>query len=366
MTESNTRIKSYNRLKTILFFTQLIFSLCFFCLFYFSGLSLGLSNFCQNISSYNVVIVFLYLAILSAILFFIQLAFSYFEDYIVEKRFDLFTGKISTWFKDFLKGFVINLIISIIIVELLYFFLRISSYWWLYIWGAYFFLTLILAKLYPYLILPLFFKFSPLQNPDLEQKIKDLASHFKIPIKNAWVVDFSRKTKKVNAFVSGLGKTKRVAFADNLINNYSILEAEVVVAHEFAHVRNKDTLKQVFLIGLGSLIVFFLLNIAIGTLAKNWTIEIHNISTLPLFAIFLYVFMFMWLPIQNFFLRGIERKADIDALDATKEKDGFISLMERLAQDNLAEKDPPLWKKIIFYSHPSIKERIDLARSKTL
>ena len=364
MTDNNTRTKSYNRLKTISFFCQFIFTFIFFSLFYFSGASLFLSQFAQKISANNIVIILIYLGILSGIMFFINMVFSYFEDYLLEKKFSLFTGKVSTWFSDFLKGFVINLIISLIVVELLYLFLRISVYWWIYIWAAYLFLSLILAKIYPYVILPLFFKFTVLNNPELEEKVKILADYFKIKIDKSWVVDFSRKTKKANAFVSGLGSTKRVAFADNLINNYSSSEIEAVIAHEFSHVKNKDTLKQIFLIGLGSFLVFFLLKLAIGAIAQTWTIEIYNISTLPLFAMFLYIFMFLWMPLQNLFLRAIEKKADIDALSAIKSSEGFISLMERLAKDNLAEIDPPKWKKIIFYSHPPIKERIELARSK--
>lgn len=295
-------------------------------------------------------------------MFFINIIFSYLEDYLLEKKFSLFTGKAMDWFKDFLKSFVINLIISVIIVELLYFFLRNSTYWWVYIWAAYLFLSLILAKIYPYVILPLFFKFKPLEDPQLKEKVKGLAEYFKIKVDRSWVVDFSRKTKKANAFVSGLGSTKRVAFADNLINNYTPQEIEAVIAHEFAHVRNKDTLKQIFLIGLGSFLVFFLLKLSMASITKIWSIQIYNISTLPLFAMFLYIFMFLWMPLQNVFLRAIEKKADLDALGATRNSDGFISLMERLAKDNLAEVDPPRWKKIMFYSHPPIKERIELAR----
>ena len=77
----------------------------------------------------------------------------------------------------------------------------------------------------------------------------------------------------------------------------------------------------------------------------------------------LYIFIFLWLPFQNYFLREMERKADLDALKITKNRESFISLMEKLAKDNLAQKIPPKWKEIVFYHHPPIGKRIEMAKN---
>jgi len=236
--------------------------------------------------------------------------------------------------------------------------------WWIETWGVWFFISFILAKVSPYIILPLFFKFTPLDEGNLKEAIEKIASYFGIAVKRVEVVDFSRKTHKANAFVTGLGRHKRIALADNLLSRYTDEEVQAVIAHEFAHIRNRDTLFSFMLIGVGSLLMFFFLHVVVNNIFRSSDCEIHNIAGLPVFFFFAQLFMFMWMPIQNVFLRRREHAADRGALTALDTEQPFISLMEKLSQDNLAERTPPFWKKILFYSHPPIDERIKFAQSR--
>ena len=288
--------------------------------------------------------------------------FSFIEDYVVEKNFGLSNEQVYQWREDFIKETCIEYVIFMILTYMLYVFLAISSLWWLKIWLIWFLMSFVLAKISPYIILPLFFKFSLLKDNELDIRIKKLAESLGVVINKIWVVDFSRKTKKANAFVTGLGSSKRVGLADNLINNYNPGEIEVVVAHEFAHVKNKDTLKSFLIVGGGSFLIFFLMSIFVYKVFNVLDIKIYDISGLPLFLLLGYIFVFLGLPIYNGISRMIERKADYLALKTIESKENFITLFEKLAKDNLAEINPPLWKEIIFYNHPSIGRRIRMAR----
>jgi STE24 endopeptidase len=355
------KAKQYQTYKTVLFFTEIIFTLIFLFFFYYWGYSFSLSNFIQKkISSFFFRVLFFTL-IFYFPLFFLKLFFSFFEDFLLEKKFSLFTGKIKTWFFDFLKGSFLELIFLLIFVEVFYFLLKSTSLWWVFSWGIYFFFTFVLAKISVY-ILPWFFKFKPIEDDDLKKRIQKLAQLFSLKIKNIFIVDFSRKTKKANAFVSGLGKSKKVALADNLINRYSPEEIEVVLAHEFAHIKNKDTQSQIVLVGVGSFFSFYFLNLIIGKFLQLKNIPIYEIANLPIFIFLFYIFIFLWLPFKNYFLRRMEKRADLNALKITKNKESFISLMEKLAKDNLAQKYPPKWRKI-FYHHPPIGKRIEMAKN---
>jgi len=356
------KVKQYQTYKTVLFFAETITILTFLFLFYFLDYSFSLSRVIyRNFSSFFLRILFFTL-IFYFYLFFLKLFFSFLSDYLLEKKFSLFVGKIKTWFFDFLKGSFLELIFLLIFIEIFYSLLKNTSFWWIFSWGVYFIFIFVLAKISVY-ILPWFFKFKPIEDENLKKRIQKLAHLFNLKIKNIFIVDFSRKTKKANAFVSGLGKSKRIGLADNLINRYTPEEIEVVLAHEFAHIKNKDTQGQIILIGLGSFFSFYLLNLAIEKLLQLKNIPIYEIANLPIFIFLFYLFIFLWLPFRNYFLRKIEKRADFETLKVTKNKESFISLMEKLAIDNLAQKYPPKWKEIIFYHHPPIGKRIEMAKN---
>ncbi len=361
MNREKEKVKVYHLLKNILFFTKLTGVLVLLFLLFRSGFPWRIENEIDNLNYY--LKAFIYLSILFVIFSSINLLFDWMEGYLVEKRFNLSSQTLGGWFKDFLKTTMVEFLIFLILGEIFYFFLRITRLWWLPVWIVWFFLTFVLAKIFPYLILPLFFKLRKIEEPSLKETINNLAHAFGIKIKDIWEVDFSRKTKKANAFVTGLGNSKRVVLADNLLARYTPQEIEVVCAHEFAHIKNRDTLKSIFLVGGSLLFMFLFLNLIIRRVADSIDIELCHPRLLPLILLFIIILNFIFTPVRNFFLRRIEEKADESALLSIQSRDSFISCMEKLARDNLSERDPPKWRKFLFYTHPPINERIKKAEN---
>ena len=224
-----------------------------------------------------------------------------------------------------------------------------------------FFATVVLAKVAPNLIIPLFFKYSPVDE-SLKERIMTLSEKCGIKILDVYKIDFSKKTKKMNAAVVGLGGSRRVIVADNLLENFNEREIEGVLAHEFGHHRMRHMLR---LLSFGFVSIFFsmyILYLASGRIAVLMNAEnIHDIRIFPAFMLVLVLAALVTMPLQNWFSRRLERDADLFALKAIGDNEVFISLMKKLAEKNLADPDPPKLVEIFFYDHPPISERIRLA-----
>ena len=357
------RTKAYHRIKTVLFFAR-IFSFAAVLFYMLAGgvwraVAGKISAQGAGIltSSAAFLVFFLILSLL-------EFPFSWAESYWVEKKFSLSNQKFFGWLGDFIKEQLVSGILFLIVVNVVYFALKHSyALWWLKAWVFWFFLNFILVKIYPYVILPLFFRFSLLDNKDLSAVIKKLFLQAKMKLDKIWVVNLSRKTKKANAFVTGLGKNRRLVLADNLINHYTFPQIAATVAHELGHIKHKDALLIFFVEGLGSLAAFFASAKITYKATDFFSLgHVYNISTLPLFLLVFGAVFFVASPFLNVFLRWREKLADKFALDTTQDKEAFISLMRQLAADNLAEGNPPRWKVILFYTHPPIKERIVFAQ----
>jgi STE24 endopeptidase len=160
-----------------------------------------------------------------------------------------------------------------------------------------------------------------------------------------------------------MGKTKRVILADTLKDKYSYDEIEVILAHEFAHYRLKHLLKLLLVNSMGIVLSFYIV-----FTTSSYTLELFgidsltNIAALPVILIYITLFGIIITPLQNYISRRFERHADTIALGFTGLKDSFISMMEKLATQNLAERKPSQLIKVFFFDHPPIDERIESAK----
>ena len=342
-------VKTFHKLKTII--NLFHFSAILFFLFFFKYFSFSLFLKIKKISSLPVQ-VFFYSSFLFLSISIIRFIFCYLSDYFLEKKFNLLKQSFSSWVKDFLKERLIEFFIFIIFVELLFFLLKLTSFWWIYLGIICFFLIFLLSHLTSYL-LSLFFPLYPLKDEELKNKLKRLAEKFSLNIKEFWIAKFSQKTERVNALVA---EKNKVYLADNIINGFTPSEIEVICAHEFAHIKNKDIFKVIILEGFFYIFLFFLLHQTFQILKEK--IVLYR---LPLFLFFLLIYAFFLTPLKNIFLRNIEKGADRLALIKTEDVNSFISCMEKLARKNLAERNP-FWYRKIFMTHPTIEERINLAK----
>jgi STE24 endopeptidase len=261
------------------------------------------------------------------------------------------------------KG-VISFSITALLAEAAYAMARnLPAIWWQaasLFWIAF---SVFFIKLFPVLIIPLFYAYKPLSSGELRKRILLLAERFNIKVMDVSEIDFSKKTKKANAAVTGWGGTKRIILADNLVKEFSPGEIEVVVAHEMAHHKLGHVWK---LIGAGSVpvVLFFYVIGAFGeTICGYCGIgHILDISNLPLAWLVLSVLCLISMPLQNAFSRMLESEADRLSVEKTGSLSAFISLMEHLARTNLADRNPGRLMEFLFYSHPPIDRRIEAAR----
>jgi len=329
-----------------------------------SGISGELSSFlngifpniwCKN-GAYVVILITVYT------LFFIPLSF--YKGFILEHRFGLSTQSIGNWIKDKLKSFSISVIILLIVTEIAYLLLRRTGlYWWVWTGFFWFFFTILMQILMPVFIIPLFFKLSPLDNSELSGRLKAMAQKAGVKVLGVFRIEFSKKTKKANAAITGIGRTKRILLADTLLDTYEQDEVEAIFAHELGHYHYRHIWQ---LIGVSAISTFLGLGIAskIFTAAvyKMGFSSIQDIGGFPILLFILFVFTLLVLPVDNAFSRMLERQADKFSIEFTGSPKAFIGSMTKLAGQNLVRINPNPVIHFLLHNHPSISQRIKMAR----
>jgi STE24 endopeptidase len=240
-----------------------------------------------------------------------------------------------------------------------------------------------MAKLVPIIVIPLFFKYERISDEVLRERIIKLADKMKVnPVRNTkasrknnkisngvkvldvFQIDFSKKTVKANAAFVGLGATKRVILSDTLKDKYSYDEIEVILAHEFAHYKLRHLVKLLLVnssaIMLSFYIIFMTNNYVLGIFGLS---SLWDIAALPVILMYFVIFGIVMQPFENYISCRFERNADLEALKVTGLKEAFISMMEKLSSQNLADRNPHPIIRFFFFDHPSVDERIAIAKS---
>ena len=283
----------------------------------------------------------------------------------LERKFQLATQRVRSWLWDEIKGFLVGLVLAGIVVELLYFIIRQSpQHWWLITWIVFLALFVLMAQLAPVVLFPIFYKFEPLENEDLRRRLVLLSEHAGTRVRGVYRWKLSEKSKKANAALTGLGNTRRIILADTLLDNYAPEEIEAVLAHELGHHVHRHILKSIFVQAGTTLLGFW---------AANWVLhyavdhhmfeELSDFANLPLLAITVTALSLLLMPALNAYSRFNERQADRYAFESIASVEPFISSMNKLAQQNLAERTPSKWVEILFHSHPAISKRVAAAEA---
>lgn len=365
--ESGTQdqAKEYQRIKKNLSLVNLFLTPALLAVWSFSGLSIFLREQVLGVSVNPFWEVGCFFAIFSLISLLIDLPLSYYSGFVIEHRFALSNLTFSKWVQETLKRTLLSFAFSLLLIQGLYFLIRFQpESWWLWAWALYAVLGWVMGKLFPVFIVPLFYKYQPLQAGDLKTRVLALLARFGMPAANLFSLNLSKTTKKANAVFMGLGKTKRVVLSDTLLAQFTPAEIEQVVAHELGHFKHKDIWKQM---ALGLVISFICFSFAFYGMENGVAVlglrSAADPAGLPLlFLIFLAV-NYLAMPLTNGFSRKCEFAADRFALDACRDKDVFVSMMDKLGRVNLSDPDPDAWYEWLFYSHPSIKKRIAAAEA---
>ena len=354
------RAQHYQRIKLTMSIVGMGLNFVIPLVFLLTGGSEAIRNLAEGWTSSSAIVVVLYLLVAGAGLQAIEFPFEVYSGFIVEKQFGLSKLTLTSWLWDWLKGTAIQTVLIVIIVSGIYLLLRWQAdLWWLLAAVGATLLIVVLAALVPILLLPLFYKFEPIPEGELKDRLFALADRIGTRVKGVYVWHLGDKSSKANAAVTGWGRTRRIIISDTLIDSNTPDEIEVVMAHELGHhVRNdiwKMMLVQVILI----FISFFVIDLALETWTDSLGLRgISDIAGLPLVIIVGAGVSLIALPVANWLSRKAESAADRYALNLTGMREQFISAMNKLGDQNMSQKQPSAVVECSFHSHPSIHRRI--------
>ncbi|MFP4345818.1 MAG: M48 family metallopeptidase [Anaerolineales bacterium] len=293
------------------------------------------------------------------------LPLSWWQGYVLRHRYDLSTQSLESWWEDQLKMHGLSLALMLPVVEVVYWMLRSQpNSWWIWTAGLMVVLSVILGYLLPVLFVPLFYDLTPLEDEELVRRIERLAEETDTVVAGVYTIDLSTRTTAANALVMGMGRTKRIALGDTLYEDFTPDEIETILAHELAHQVHHDTE-----IGVVVQSVLMVASLYVAHRFLRWGVGYFgfdgpgDVAALPLLMLATALFSLLTMPLLNAYSRWRERAADHYALRVTGKAEAFARAMLRLANQNLAELEPPDWVVWLLYSHPPIMERVELART---
>ena len=290
---------------------------------------------------------------------------AFYSGFVLERRYGLSNQRLGSWLWDQIKAFAIGLVLAWGGVSLIYWTIRFSpERWWLPA-GLVFAIVIVgLANLAPIVLLPVFYRVTPLERESLRTRLLALADRAGARVLGAYEWGLGAKTKKANAALAGLGSTRRILVSDTMLAEYTDEEIEVVLAHEIAHHVHGDIWKGIALESALVLAGFYAAARLLDALAPPLGLRgVDDIAGLPVLLLAAGAVSLVMVPLAHAMSRAYERSADRFALALTGNPAAFISAMRRLGAQNLAEENPSRIVQWLFYSHPPIRERIAAAQA---
>lgn len=284
------------------------------------------------------------------------------RSFVLEHRFGLSRQTPRAWWLRQAKQLAVGAVIGLVAVEGLYAILRAAPQAWpLWATVGWVGLSVVLARVFPTLLLPLFYRTAPLQDAALAARLAALCARARVPVLGVFRFQLGAETRKANAALAGMGKTKRVLLADTLLEEFAPEEIEGVLAHEVAHHRYHHIAKGLALSAAGSWLAFSLTAWAAGRWLPSLSLTgIADPAGFPVLMLWFSWLGLLGLPAQNAISRHFEWECDRFAVRETPPK-AFASALRRLGSLNLADPNPPRWVAWMFYDHPPISERIRAA-----
>jgi STE24 endopeptidase len=354
------KAKEYAALRRVLFFINTGLAVAILLVSLYGGISLELRKLAENWTGSDWLQVILYMVIFGGAYGLVTVPLDILGGWYLPKRYGQSHQSFKSWAIDGLKGLLVAVPLMLVLISLLYFGLRVFPDWWWLIGGIfYLFFVIVLSNLAPVAIMPLFNKFIPLENDELRDRMLRLAERTGARVRGIYTMDFSRRTKAANAFVTGIGNTRRIVLGDTLTQHYTSDEIEVVMAHELGHHVHGDIWRAILFDSVITLAGLFLANLVLqaGISAFGFN-SVGDVAAFPLFALVMVGFSLITMPLTNAYSRARENAADKYALEITGNVSSFISSMKKLANQNLADADPPAWAIWLFYTHPPIGQRV--------
>ena len=295
----------------------------------------------------------------------LDLPLSLYQTFVLEQRFGFNKMTWSLWFSDSVKGLLLGLALGVPLIAMVLWLMQAGgAYWWFWTWCALVFWQLFLMAIAPNVIMPLFNKFTPLEDEALKTRVNGLMQRAGFTAKGFFVMDGSKRSAHSNAFFTGFGASKRVVFFDTLLKQLSSAEMEAVLAHELGHFKHRHIFKMMLtsfilsllglaLLGFASQQIWFYTGLGVmpNLLGGNEAVA------LLLFMLVVPVFTFLLAPLSSWRSRIQEYEADAYAVSQTPAKD-LSSALLKLYQDNASTRTPDPLYVMFYYSHPPASLRL--------
>ncbi len=365
--EKYKKAQEYTRVRTRFGLITSTFSLLILMAFWFAGGFNWVDQFVRDFGYGTIVTGLFFVGILILAQTFISLPFSIYSTFVIEERFGFNKTTPGTFAADRLKGLMLTVVLGgpllALVIGIFEFFGTVA---WLYAWVVVILFTLFVQFIAPTWIIPLFNKFTPLEDGDLKKAILDYAEKVSFPLQGIYKIDGSRRSSKSNAFFTGFGKNKRIALFDTLIENHSVPELVAVLAHEVGHYKKKHIPKNMIISFLHTGVMLYLLSLFIQVPGLHEAFYMEDISVYAglLFFGLLYSPIEMILSVvMQVFSRKHEFEADRYAADTTGDPESMVSVLKKLSADNLSNLTPHEFHVFLNYSHPPVLQRIRAIRS---
>ncbi len=292
----------------------------------------------------------------------ISMPFSLYNTFKIENKYGFNTMTFKLWISDTLKSLIIStILIGLLISAGLFLIQKSPDLWWLWVWSFFLVFGIFIMYISPYVIEPLFHKFTQIEDEELESGIRSLMEKAGIKVSRVFKMDASKRTRHTNAYFTGIGKVKRIVLYDTLLEKMDKGEILSVLAHETGHWKKKHVLKHIILTETIALIAIC---IAYQLLQSDFLIDLFQIEKSSFFAKVVIlgfigsIVSFPFSPLFNILSRRHENEADKYSYELTGNAGSMISALVKLSKDNLSNLHPHPLYALFHYSHPPVLERI--------
>jgi STE24 endopeptidase len=356
------RIQEYEAEKTRFGFISSIFGNIVTVVFIFGGV---LNIYNSWVAALNLLFIpagllfFLLLIYAGTVL---DIPFGLYGTFKIENKYGFNTMTPKLWIADFFKSLLLSSVLTGIIITAGFWIIQSSpDFWWIWVWSFFLVFSVFMMYISPYVIEPLFNKFTPIDDAGLEEGLKNMMEKANIKVSRVFKMDASKRSRHTNAYFSGIGKVKRIILYDTLIEKFDRDEILSVLAHEAGHWKKKHVLKMI----IGMEIVSFVgIYISFRILRTDFLASLFDIQHSTFFAkIVLLGFIggiaaFPFTPLGAYISRRFERQADRFACELLENKEAMVTALIKLSKDNLSNMHPHPLYAAFYYSHPPVVERI--------
>jgi len=355
--------QDYLRVNTRFGWISSVFNLIVLLCFWFLGGFQAMDNWVRSFDMGPVLTGLVYMGSLVLLYSLLAQPFSVYATFVIEERFGFNQTTWKTYILDRLKGLAIGILLGTpLLAGILIFFNYAGKFAWLYCWVVAVGYMLVVQYVAPTWIMPIFNKFKPLEDGELNAAIMSYAASIHFPLKQIYIMDGSKRSRKSNAFFTGFGKNKRIVLFDTLVDQHSVPELVAVLAHEMGHYKKKHILQNLVVGIVHTGLMFYLLSFVIsyrGLFEAFYMDHISVYAGLIFFGMLIAPFDFFVGLLTQMRSRYNEYQADRFSVETTATPTAMIDALKKLSVHNLTNLRPHPFYVFLNYSHPPVLNRIE-------